>query len=429
MKRFFAFFFLLSIVFLCGLGPQGTFAQTKEELQAQIDQRNKQIQDLEAEISKIQVNLDATSKARQTLQSAISTLDLSRQKITINIKLTQAKIAAKDAEIRALGNNITDATSRIGTQKDTVQASMRELNQIDSDSNTIISILGGANLSDIFSGGIALVSMRSAILTHVQALSTLKSTLVTTKTSSEKKRSELASLKSDLVSQQTALDANRKEKAALLASTKNQESAYQAQIAQKQAQQKQFESDLLDYQSKLNIVLDPNSIPHTGSGVLFWPLAKIRITQYFGNTDFATKNPQIYNGHGHSGVDFAASPGTPVMAALSGIVKGTGDTDLTCPGASYGRWVLVEHNNGLSTLYAHLSVIRVIKGQIVTTGETVGLSGSTGYATGPHLHFTVFATQGMQIQQLPSKALACKGRVYTMPVADLKAYLNPLSYL
>ena len=103
-----------------------------------------------------------------------------------------------------------------------------------------------------------------------------------------------------------------------------------------------------------------------------------------------------------------------------------GDTDKVCPGASYGRWVLVEHQNGLSTLYAHLSVIRAVTGQDVATGDIVGYSGETGYATGPHLHFTVYATQGVRV--VTRKSAVCQGS-YTIPTASLNAYLNPISYL
>jgi murein DD-endopeptidase MepM/ murein hydrolase activator NlpD len=115
-----------------------------------------------------------------------------------------------------------------------------------------------------------------------------------------------------------------------------------------------------------------------------------------------------------------------VRAALAGTVKGVGNTDSVCPGASYGKWALIEHENGLSTLYAHFSLIKVSAGQTVNTGEIIGYSGDTGYATGPHLHFTVYATQGVRIMQ--RKSAVCRGS-YMMPVADLKAYLNPLSYL
>jgi len=97
-----------------------------------------------------------------------------------------------------------------------------------------------------------------------------------------------------------------------------------------------------------------------------------------------------------------------------------------CPGASYGKWVLVRHTNGLSTLYAHLSVISVSVGDQISGSSVIGYSGNTGYSTGPHLHFTVYATQGVEI--MDRKSRVCGG-IYTMPIADLRAYLNPLSYL
>ncbi|MFA4890076.1 MAG: peptidoglycan DD-metalloendopeptidase family protein [Candidatus Paceibacterota bacterium] len=74
---------------------------------------------------------------------------------------------------------------------------------------------------------------------------------------------------------------------------------------------------------------------------------KIFITQYFGNTAFATANPQVYNGAGHNGIDFRAAVGAPIKAAKDGVVKGVGDTDKNCNGVSYGKWVLIEHPNNL----------------------------------------------------------------------------------
>jgi len=198
-------------------------------------------------------------------------------------------------------------------------------------------------------------------------------------------------------------------------------------LAQKIALKTSVQSELNDYQSKLKIAIDPNSVPSAGTSALSWPLANIRITQYFGNTTFAQTHAVLYNGNGHPGIDLAASIGTNVMAAFSGTILGTGNTDTACPGGSWGKWVVITHPNGLSTLYGHLSVISVVAGQKVTTGQVIGLSGETGYATGPHLHFTVLASQGVQIVNLPSKA--CKNSIYIMPVAPLPAYLNPLSYL
>jgi murein DD-endopeptidase MepM/ murein hydrolase activator NlpD len=127
--------------------------------------------------------------------------------------------------------------------------------------------------------------------------------------------------------------------------------------------------------------------------------------------------------------------GTPVEAALAGTVLATGDTDLAHDAAgdqcySFGKWIMLEHDNGLNTMYAHLSVISVTKGQSVSQGDVIGYSGMTGYATGPHLHFGVYATAGVKILTLGEfrgATTPCENA--SMPVAPADAYLNPLSYL
>jgi murein DD-endopeptidase MepM/ murein hydrolase activator NlpD len=157
---------------------------------------------------------------------------------------------------------------------------------------------------------------------------------------------------------------------------------------------------------------------------LRWPLEQVFITQYFGKTFEAAR---LYVSGTHNGIDLRASPGTPVKAAASGEIIGSGDTDLVCRGASYGRWVLIRHYNGLSTLYAHLSLIKVASGQKVVVGDFIGYSGQSGYATGPHLHFSVFATLGVRIDKLASRT--CPGAVFTLPLAPPNAYLDPMQYL
>ncbi|MGV9005293.1 MAG: M23 family metallopeptidase [Brevundimonas sp.] len=86
----------------------------------------------------------------------------------------------------------------------------------------------------------------------------------------------------------------------------------------------------------------------------------------------------------HQGVDIAAPRGTGVQVAAEGRVLRTG-----YDAGGYGNFIEVSHPNGMTTLYGHLSRIDVASGMVLTAGQRIGLVGSTGYSTGPHLHFQV----------------------------------------
>lgn len=110
------------------------------------------------------------------------------------------------------------------------------------------------------------------------------------------------------------------------------------------------------------------------------PLDNIRVTSGFG-----FRNSPVYNKwKSHNGIDFAAAEGTPVYACKSGKVAFVAKMD-----AVFGNYVVLLHEGGLSSVYAHLSRIDVKKDGLVRVGEVIGLSGRTGAVTGPHLHFEV----------------------------------------
>ena len=107
------------------------------------------------------------------------------------------------------------------------------------------------------------------------------------------------------------------------------------------------------------------------------PLAFSRVTSGFK----MRFHPILQEWRAHLGVDYAAPQGTPVRNVGMGVVESAGNK------GGYGNAVVVKHNNGHSTVYAHLSKVLVKRGQNVTQGQTIGLVGATGWATGPHLHF------------------------------------------
>lgn len=397
-----------------------------DALQQQVDETNAKIAALRQEISQLQSQLTTTASQKQTLSNAIKSLNLNIQKLQKSITLTQTQIAQKDKQINVLATTISTTTSAIERSRTEVGNSLRQLDMLD-DEPVILTMLGEGTLSSFFDQATTLQALRSGLQGKIYKLSSLKNNLVSAKSSTEQKREELGNLQEGLSDQKQGLNVTLSAQDKLLAETKNKESTYQALLAQKRAQEAAFLADLQKFEAQLNLQhVGAGSIPKATAGILSWPLDAIRITQYFGNTSFATQNPQIYGNKGHNAIDMAASLGTPVKSARQGVIEGTGNTDLQKGCYSYGKWVFIKHDNGLSTLYAHLSIIKVTPGQTVQMGDVIGYSGNTGYSTGPHLHFGVYATVGSKIVKFTS-SIGCKN--VEVPVADVTAYLNPLSYL
>jgi hypothetical protein len=125
-----------------------------------------------------------------------------------------------------------------------------------------------------------------------------------------------------------------------------------------------------------------------GDGRFTWPIAFAGhppITQRFGCTDVPGEpySPDCVSHRFHTGIDLGVHTGTPVYAGAAGVAH------VYRSDSGYGNHVLVAHGNGWFTVYAHLSQFTVREGDVVRRGDPVGLSGSTGFSTGPHLHFEI----------------------------------------
>lgn len=444
MNRAFCLLFILSAVVIFSFVPSA-YAQSAAELQAQIDANNKQLEALKFEISVFQQQLDVLGAKKNTLQSTINSLTLSQKQLATQIQITKNKIASANLKIKQLTLSIGDKEASIAADQDAIAKALRII--AEGEQTPLVATLISTNtLGEAWDVADEMMQFNRALSDNITDLRAVRTELASNRDAVAAEKAKLVSYQNELTLQKRSVDASKSAQQQLLAQTKNQESTYQRIIAQKQAAEKAFEQELVNLQGQLNLVVDPGRLPKVGSGVLSWPFQLsfmnnctkrknvfgnlFCISQYFGNTPFSTANPQIYNGGGHNAIDIAAPIGTAVTAALSGIVLDTGNTDRVGGCYSFGKWVMLVHGNGISTLYAHLSDIDVMKGQSVNTGQIIGLSGMTGYATGPHLHFGVYATEGTQImtlRQFRGATVGCANA--TMPVATLSAYLNPLSYL
>ncbi|MCX6786729.1 MAG: peptidoglycan DD-metalloendopeptidase family protein [Candidatus Kaiserbacteria bacterium] len=442
MKHIGLFIFFVCIV----LGvPRFAYADAASDIQSKIEANNRQLDSLKADIAAFQDQLNALGTKKNTLQSTISSLTLSQKQLATQIQVTQNKIASANLQIQQLTLSIGNKETSIIENQDAISKALRSIAE-NEQTPLITELISSDSLGEAWQETDKAIQFNRALSNNIDNLRTVRTVLTIDRDAVTAAKTQLISLKNDLTLQKRSVDASKTAQQKLLSDTKNQESSYQKLIAQKKAAEKSFEQELSDLQGQLNLIVHPGLLPKVGSGVLTWPFSAafmfncsqrkstfgnlFCISQYFGTTPFATANPQVYNSGGHPGIDVAAPIGTPIYASRGGTILATGNTDLVKGCYSYGKWVMIKHNNGISTLYAHLSNIDVGKGQQVSVGQIIGLSGMTGYATGPHLHYGVYASEGTEIMTLKQFRGASTGCANaTMPVATLTAYLNPLSYL
>ncbi len=428
-KVFLLVFPIIFSLTLLGLEPERLFAVTNtDSLSTQIESVRRQREALVDEQKRLQDELDKLSTQSANLGTAVKSLDATRKKLASDIKVTQSKISSTDLNIKVLENSVNAAERKIDTHQSAIASAIKALYNYDS-SPLWINLLASENLSDAWRDRTQLEGLNVSLEDEIDGLRETKTKLTKEKEKKEEAKKEIVSLSKELTGQKTVVEQTKKAQEQLLAQTKSKEALYQEMLKENLERQKQTEQDLYSLESELNIAIDPTLIPKPKLGVLSWPLDKVYITQRFGRTAGASR---LYASGSHNGIDFRATQGTRVLAMLSGVVEGTGNTDEQKGCYSYGRWVLIKHANGLSSVYAHLSASTVSKGQVVGTGEVIGYSGGlprvfgSGYSTGQHLHVGLFASQGVKVERFVTSK-GCKQVV--VPIVDIKAYLDPLAYL
>ena len=398
-----------------------SYAESIQDVNNKISQKNIEISKLEQEIQIYQKGLNELSKQKNSLNGSLKELDLTRKKLITDIAVTQNKIDETNLKIQILNSRIDTKENDIASATEAVMLGIKQTNEFELD-NILYTVLSENNFTLIWNDIDNIVTIREKIREKIIELKKIKGELENTRKETISAKKELTTLRSRLADQKKIVEQNTTEKKKLLTQTKNNEVNYQKLLRDRLVKKLAFEKELRDYESRLQFILDPSKLPL--SGVLSWPFDSIYVTQSFGRTEAGRR---LYASGTHNGTDFRASVGTPVKAMAGGTVFGIGDTDIQCYGVSFGRFIFIKYDNGLASTFGHLSLIKVNTGDKISRGDVVGYTGNTGYSTGPHLHVSVYAREAVDLKTLPSKS--CPGRVLTQPIAPINAYLDPMYYL
>jgi len=411
---------ILAMVFILGAHPLfPADASTEQELRARMETQQREIEKLEKEIAEYQKTLSKTTEQSKTLQQEVARVETQIKKVTADMRLTQNQIASTQLHIEELDGDIAASEIKMESYRQTLAETLQAVYQMDTSSLMEV-FLRHQQISDFFGSLEDLQRLEESIHGDLAALRELKKVLENERATRTEQKKSLSALDRELQNRRLIEQNTKKAKNALLAETKNEEARYQQLLRSREVKRNEMLNEIQRIEDELRKLINPSAIPVSRAGILAWPIkGSAVLTQSFGNTP---DSKILYNGKPHNGIDLGVPVGTPLYAADSGEVWETGNTDTYAGCLSYGKWILIKHPNKLATLYAHLSQIAVTRGTSIARGDLIGYTGETGYATGPHLHFTVYDATTVQFRASKIPGSNCQFLPYG-------GYLNPLAYL
>lgn len=350
-------------------------AVTQEEIDALKEQRAEsqaRQQELKEQLAGLKAGLEEAKEKRRILVSQLEAINGELENINAQIVWYDGQIAEKEEERAAAVLREQEQYDlfcrRVRAMEESGKASYWSILFTAESFSDLLDRL--ADISDIMAYDQAVMDQLIATREEIERL----------KAELESARAEQEAMKADLESKQ----AEQKEKVAeaqrLLDQINADTAEVNRQLEEESAAAQAIQASIVAKQKALEEERRRNNIIINSESGYLWPLpGYYRLSSLFGYRI----HPITGKAHSHTGIDIPAPSGTPILAAKSGQVVTSGWHD------SYGNYVVVDHGNGNSTLYAHMSARSVSEGQMVSQGQEVGKVGTTGSSNGNHLHYEV----------------------------------------
>ncbi len=412
---------LLALLMIFTVVGTEVYAATKEELQQKIEQLDGEIaanknklnalkdkkesqkeylETLEKQIDTVEEKATSLQVQVNTLDKSISKLDKQIDSLTKEIKQTKKQIKKAEEDIVTMEETIDNTSERMAEK---LRASYMK------GSESTLQILMGADSLASFMTRLEMMKRTSEndkkdiedFRDTVVSLKETRKQLVSDKEALDKKKAERQESKKELVTQRASLKKKQKEYNSTVSQLESQygeidtyvkeldksSAVYENYIKKLQAEKKAADAEidriLKEYYQNNQSSGGSAGGSYDTSSSWAWPLgsASCYISSHYGYRD-----PSVSGWGFHGGTDITGGGihGKPVYATKAGKVI----TAVTS-NSGYGIYVLIDHGNGYSSLYAHMSARYVNTGDTVKKGQMIGRVGSTGNSTGPHLHFEI----------------------------------------
>ena len=373
---------LLSGVVLCGtpayiMAEDEDLTNQLDSIQQQVNQQNAAKADAETVIGSVSEQLRQIEEQLRQATAELGTIKEQRVAVENDITLNERQLA--------------EAQKRLEGRESVFYKRVRDI-YINGRLSYLDVVIGSKDFSDFANRLEVLKRIIDSDITLINEIKKERADIEAHKQKLEADRAKLVELEKSALAKQAEIEQKKAERNVVLQKAQNDRATAMQAIEELNASSAQVSAMLKERQAARAAAAVAAAAAATqssggqgasdnwvqGTGQLGWPVSG-EITSPYGYRVHPIWGTTIY----HSGIDIGVDEGTPVHAADGGVVVWSGWM------GGYGYAVVIDHGNGLSTLYGHNSELAVDEGQSVAKGQVISYAGSTGNSTGPHVHFEV----------------------------------------
>lgn len=339
---------------------------------------------LKSNLTDVKSLLSSLEFTKSNLETYVEELDSDLDEISKKIDDLTKKISDKEFEIATTQKELEQAKAKEDSQYDAMKRRVKFMYER-GENSSIELILSSKSFVDFLNKAEFINRISAYDRRMLDAFIATKEEVAEKEETLRMQRNVLEQTQAALLNEQGAVEA-------LMADKEQEITAYETDITNKEAAIKEYEAMIAEQDqiikdleaaiaAEKQRLLEENKKAITYDGGKFkWPAPSYkRISDDYGNRIHPTLKTQQF----HNGVDMAAPSGSPILAAYDGEVIAASYS------ATMGNYMMIDHGDGLITIYMHASSLGVSEGQMVSRGQQIGCVGSTGRSTGPHLHFSV----------------------------------------
>ncbi len=346
----------------------------KAVTQAEIDDLRDNASDLESEKNELQSQINELKDDKDDALAKKALLDEQSDVIRAEIANVEEQIAAYETLIAQTQAELEAAEQEEAEQYALFCKRVRAMEEQGTVSYWSV-LFQATDFADLLSRLDAASEIMDSDQRLIAELEALQQEITDKKTDLENQLTEQEAAKAELEDKKAELDAQVAEAAALIAELQaNQESA-EALMDELDAEADRIDAQIKEMEAELAASLGTGTV-----GGYIWPVSSRRITSPYGNRNTGIPGAST----NHKGVDIGGVGYTSEVVATK-----AGTVIISQRSSSYGEYVVISHGTGNTTLYAHMSSRKVSVGDYVSQGQVIGITGSTGISSGPHLHYEI----------------------------------------